>query len=250
MNDARVELTLAISFLTRLRLPSVKYTDAAMARSVRWYPLVGLAMGAALAVLFWGLTTLFPQAIAVLLTLAAGMLVTGALHEDGLADLADGLGGSPDKDRALDIMRDSRIGTYGLLALVVTLAIKATALTLLPIPVAMAALVAAHGLGRLAMVWLMERLPYVPSKGDDSLMNDGTESDKTVPRICLATTLVFLAVTSGLLTAIVTALTLFLLVALFTIRLRIRLQGYSGDALGACEQLTETLVPLVLLACL
>lgn len=250
MNEVRVELTLAIGFLTRLRLPPVKYTDAAMARSIRWYPLVGLAIGAALALLFWGLTVFFPQAVAVLLTIAAGMLLTGALHEDGLADLADGLGGSSNKVRALEIMRDSRIGTYGLLALLMTLAIKATALTFLPIPVAMVALITAHGLGRLTMVWLMARLPYARSEGAAGFMSDATRSDKTVPLLCFATMLVFVAATSGLLAAIVTALTLLLLVALVTNRLKYRLQGYTGDALGACEQMTETVIPLVLLACL
>jgi adenosylcobinamide-GDP ribazoletransferase len=250
MNDVRVELTLAIGFLTRLRLPPVEYSDAAMARAIRWYPLVGVAIGAALAFLFSGLNVFLPQAVAASLTIAAGMLLTGALHEDGLADLADGLGGSPDKDRALEIMRDSRIGTYGVLALIVTLAIKTTTLAILPSTTAMVALVAGHSLGRLTMLWLMDSLPYARSTGAAGFMSDATRSDRRIPLLSLAAVIILIAMTTSILTAIVTALAVTGLVALLINRLKARIQGYTGDALGACEQLTETLIPLVFLACL
>jgi adenosylcobinamide-GDP ribazoletransferase len=250
MSGIRTELTLAIGFLTRLRLPPVDYSDAAMARATRWYPCVEIAIGTALALLFWGLSFVLPQALVALLTIAAGMLLTGALHEDGLADLADGLGGSADKDRALEIMRDSRIGTYGVLALILTLAIKATALAMLPVPAAIVALIAGHGLGRLSILWLMDRLSYARKTGAGDFISDAPKPEKTIPIICLAAIIALIATTLGPLSATAVFLALALLLALISNRLNTRLQGYTGDALGASEQLTETLIPLVLLACL
>ena len=88
MNETRSEIILAAGFLTRLRLPTVEYSDETMARATRWYALVGLVIGLALAALFWALATILPQVLAALMTIAAAMLLTGALHEDGLADIA------------------------------------------------------------------------------------------------------------------------------------------------------------------
>jgi len=250
MSSIRTELTLAIGFLTRLRLPPVDYSDATMARATRWYPLVGIAIGTGMGLLFWGLSFLLPQALSTLLTIAAGMLLTGALHEDGLADLADGLGGSADKTRALEIMRDSRIGTYGVLALISTLAIKATALALLPVPVAIVALIASHGLARLSMLWLMDRLDYARTAGAADFTNNAPKPERPIPVISLAAILALTALTVSQLTAAATLLAILLLVTLVAKWLNTRLNGYTGDALGACEQLTETLIPLVFLACL
>jgi len=250
MSNIRVELTLAVGFLTRLRLPPVDYSDAAMARAVRWYPAVGLAIGGVLGLLFWGLSMVFPQAIAALLTIASGMLLTGALHEDGLADLADGLGGSPDKSRALEIMRDSRIGSYGVLALGITLALKITALSMLPVTVAIAAIIASHGLGRFAMSWLMNHLPYARTDGAANFMTDAQNTNNGVLWAAPIAAIILIALSVNPLAAIATSLALAALLALVVKRITVRLDGYTGDALGACEQITEALIPLVLLACL
>ena len=250
MSDFRVELTLAIGFLTRLRLPSVPYSDAAMARAVRWYPAIGLGIGIVLAVLFLGLAALVPKSVAALITICAGMLLTGALHEDGLADLADGLGGSPDKDRALEIMRDSRIGTYGVLALGMTLALKITALTSLPPVSAAVAIVAGHSFGRFAILWLMDRLPYARSDGAANFMSGDQRLDMKLAWSTILVTLVLVAMTVGFIAAIATVLATLALTSLLANKLRRRFGGYTGDALGASEQLVEALVPLVFLACL
>lgn len=249
MTNARVELVLAAGFLTRLRLPPVAHSDAAMARAVRWYPTVGLAIGVALAALFWGLSLIIPQALATLLTIAAGMLLTGALHEDGLADVADGLGGSGDRDRALEIMHDSRIGSYGVLALGLTLAIKITALTMLPLTSALVAIIAGHGLGRFAMAWLMAHLPYARSAGAAGFMAGAPKGTDAALWVSAAIAIA-LILTIGITPAIAVVLALMALLALVARRLKARLGGYTGDALGAVEQLTEALIPLVLLACL
>ena len=242
------ETILAAGFLTRLPLPEARYSDAAMARAVRLYPWVGLAIGAALAALFLVLAAALPQTLAAILTVGAGMVLTGALHEDGLADLADGLGGGRTRDRALDIMRDSRIGSYGALALGMTLALKIAALTTLPTAQAAAALVGGHALGRFVMAGLMRRLPYARETGAAGFMQDASEGGAATLYTGAAAATLVLALATGPLAAL-TALALSLaLAALLARRLRARLGGYTGDALGAAEQITEAAVPLALLA--
>ncbi|MBC7737404.1 MAG: adenosylcobinamide-GDP ribazoletransferase, partial [Candidatus Saccharibacteria bacterium] len=114
---------LALQFLTRLHLPfEVAFTPQAQAASPRWYALVGVVIGGVMAVLVWGALALWPPVVAVLVAMAGQLLVTGALHEDGFADACDGLGGVRPRARVLEIMRDSRIGTYGVLGLGLMLA--------------------------------------------------------------------------------------------------------------------------------
>lgn len=250
MNDARSEIILAAGFLTRLRFPRVEYSDETMARATRWYAFVGLAIGLALGALFWALSTILPQAVAALLTVAAAMLLTGALHEDGLADIADGVGGSADRSRAMEIMRDSRIGTYGVLALGVALATKITALTLLPLPAAFAALIAGHTLGRFSMTWLMRRLEYARADGAAGFMSAATSINDSPHWMAAALAMLPLLWLVGVATVFLTLLAVLGLISLIASRLKARLGGYTGDALGASEQLCEALVPIVILACL
>lgn len=250
MSDTRAEIILAAGFLTRLPCPPVDYSDDCMARSTRWYAAVGLAIGLALALLFWCLASLLPQALAALLTIGGAMLLTGALHEDGLADIADGLGGSRERDRAMEIMRDSRIGAYGVLALGMTLAIKVSALALLPLPVAIAALIMGHTFGRLSMTWLMRHLAYARTDGAAGFMADGPTPNDAPLWTAGALAALLLLWLAGPVATLVTLVALVALIRLIAARLRARLGGYTGDALGASEQLTEALVPVVLLACL
>ncbi|NNL17904.1 MAG: adenosylcobinamide-GDP ribazoletransferase [Boseongicola sp.] len=250
MTGFRDEMTLATGFLTRLRFPPVEYSDAAMARAVRWYSVVGIGIGISLALLFLVLIVFLPQAIAALLTVASGMLLTGALHEDGLADLADGLGGTEEKLRALEIMRDSRIGTFGILALGMTLALKISALAMLPVSVAAIAIVAGHGLGRFSMTWLMDRLPYARKKGAAAFVTATQKVDIKPAWSAALCIFAFIVVAIGIIPALATAVAFATLLSLFARWLNHRLNGYTGDALGACEQLTEAVVPLIILACL
>ncbi len=250
MNETRSEIILAAGFLTRLPLPTVEYSEETMARATRWYALVGLVIGLVLAAIFWALATILPQVLAALMTIAAAMLLTGALHEDGLADIADGLGGSADRTRAMEIMRDSRIGTYGVLALGVTLASKVTALALLPLPAALAALIAGHTLGRLSMTWLMRRLDYARSDGAASFMSAATSIDDKPLWVVAALAMLPVFWLAGLSPLFLTLFFVVGLISLIASRLKARLGGYTGDALGASEQLCEALVPIVILACL
>ena len=140
----------------RLSLPRVTVP----AEAVWAYPVVGAAIGAIGGAVYWITHSLScPPALAALCALVAMILATGALHEDGLADFADGLAGDT-KERSLSIMRDHQIGTYGVIALMLSLAMRTTAITLIAEPRAvMAALIAADAASRLSAVLIMAALP-------------------------------------------------------------------------------------------
>lgn len=250
MSGLRTEAILAVGFLTRLPMPEVDYSDAAMARATRLYPAVGLVLGAALAALLWLLSQVLPQPVAVLLTLAAGARLTGALHEDGLADAGDGLGGGWSRDQALEIMRDSRIGTYGALTLGLTLAIKAAALAYLPLTAAMIAVLAGHTLGRLAITQLIVFLDYARPKGAGDFLADVSALKGIAPwppAIVAALAIALLVGPVPALAALAATLAVFVVMRRWCQR---KLGGFTGDTLGASEQLIEAAVPLAILACL
>lgn len=148
--EAAILLT-ACRFLTRVPLPERPLATAGrLMRTPRYYPAVGLLVGGVAALLLLVLTPALGPVVAVLLATAATGVLTGAMHEDGLADTCDGLGVMP--ARALEVMRDSRVGTFGLLGLGLTLAVKVAALAALPTGAAAAALVAGHATSRFACV--------------------------------------------------------------------------------------------------
>jgi adenosylcobinamide-GDP ribazoletransferase len=155
---------IALQFLTRVPIPrSVGFEPAWLQDSARHFAGVGLAVGAWAAVVLLAAHALWTPWVAVLLAMAASAWLTGGFHEDGLADTCDGLGGTVGRERALEIMKDSRLGSYGALGLGLTLAVKAAALVgLVAVSAVMAAaaLVVAHATSRTASVALLRWLPY------------------------------------------------------------------------------------------
>ena len=123
---------IALQFFTRVPVPAwVGFQPEWLNQSARYFPLVGACVGAAGASVLWAASLVFPPVVAVGLSMVATMLITGGFHEDGLADTFDALGGAVSRERALEIMKDSRIGSYGALALVMVLGLKAAALVAL-----------------------------------------------------------------------------------------------------------------------
>lgn len=247
--EARLAL-LAVQFLTRLPVPADPgYTPERMARAIRYFPLVGFWLGVVLAGVYGLSELVFPPVVAALLAVTAGVLLTGALYEDGLADLSDGLGGWLTRERALEIMRDSRIGSYGTLALGLVLALKVAALAGLGGAVAAAALVAAHTLSRVATVVMTVRLPYARKEGKAGFARTGPGHDGM--RMVWGTgvvALVALWLAAGLgatVTALIAASTLYIRLEAM---LRRRLGGRTGDTLGALQQLCETAILVAVLA--
>ncbi len=161
-------LLAAVQYFTRVPVPGwVGHDQALLDDAVRYLPAVGLLVGAAGAAVLVGVAAVASMPVAVSASLIATALLTGAFHEDGLADTADGLGGAADAVRAMQIMKDSRIGTYGAMALVLALLFKFATLSSMPVRTAAMALIAAHAVSRLAAVAIMATLPYV-RESDDS----------------------------------------------------------------------------------
>ncbi|MFN3609312.1 MAG: adenosylcobinamide-GDP ribazoletransferase [Hyphomonas sp.] len=245
-------LLLAAQFLTRLPVPSARlFTNARLAATPRYYAVIGLLIGSLAAGVYWAAALAFPPVLAALLSTAATLLFTGAFHEDGLADTFDGVGGGLTRDRALEIMKDSRIGTYGAAALILALGLKIAALAALPLVFALTALIAAHGLSRASAVLVIATSRYVRFEGKAKPVASG------LSRAGLALTLVTAAAILAALAflanwppaAIFCALAG---LALGHIALRLfyapKLGGYTGDALGAVQQASEIGFYLGLLA--
>lgn len=229
-------LSSAIAFLTVLPVPDTGWEEDRLARASAWFPAVGLLVGGASVAVWW----LAPggPAVAAGLALLAGILLTGALHEDGLADTADGLGGR-DRAHRLEIMGDSRIGAFGVLALVFSVGLRWTALATVPVA-APAALVLAPVAGRALMVPVAWRLPYARDRGTGSLAK-GVGGREVALALAFA---VVVAVATGGLGALLAAAVVGVLAMAFLYR---RLGGYTGDGLGAICQLGE--VTVIVVAC-
>ena len=266
---------LAVQFFTRIPITGklanwVGFSPAMLRASAAHFPAVGLLIGVVAAAVYGLLIALLPSGaysplIAAVLSTTATVLMTGAFHEDGLADLADGLGGSYDKARALEIMKDSRVGAYGAMALVLALLCKVALLGLLgsaeiTLPaldnesldasleapfdgwLVAAALFAAHVVSRGLPLLLIRVLPHV---GDAAGSKSKPLADQiTLPSLLAAWIWVFLAL--ALASIALPAITLiaacsFAVVALLWMgRLFTRrLQGFTGDCLGATQQVCE-----------
>jgi adenosylcobinamide-GDP ribazoletransferase len=229
------ELTAAALFLTRLPLPCPAVMPPDLhGRSAGWYPLIGALIGLA-------------GAPAALLALAAQTGLTGALHEDGLADTADGFGGGRDKAAKLAIMRDSRLGSYGAMALIFSIGLRASALASLPDPVAVtAALAAAGALSRAALVALYGGLAPARTDGLGATLGRPDRG-----RVALALGLGFALAVAGLGLSAIPAVLAAAVAALAVARLaRRQIGGYTGDVLGAAQQAAEIAVLLALAAVL
>ena len=156
----------ALQFFTRLPIPRwVGFQPHWLQHATRYFPLVGWIVAWACALVYLAAVQFWPQMVAVLLSTAAGIWLTGAFHEDGFADVCDGLGGAVSRERALEIMRDSRLGSYGVIGIVALLLAKLAALqALLPLQV-LAVLGMAHPLSRWLATCLIWRMEYVREEG-------------------------------------------------------------------------------------
>ena len=232
---------LALQFLTRVRLPiDVDYSAGAMRDSPRWYAAVGVVVGAVAGVIFWGAAALFSPALAALAAVATGVILTGGLHEDGFADACDGLGGDRPRERVLEIMRDSRIGTYGVLGLGLMLAAKVAALAALPGLAVPFVLIAGHAGSRASMLWVRATADYVRDQGAGSSVAGGVDHRAMVTTamtvVVALVPLVFVLPLSALVVGVAG-----LVAGHYAMRQRFerRLGGYTGDCLGAVQQCSE-----------
>lgn len=242
----RLVLT-AIQYFTRLPVPRwVGYSERQLNDASRYFPLVGILVGLFTGVVFVLTLRVFPQPIAVLLAMLSGILLTGGFHEDGLADTCDGFGGGQDRPQILAIMKDSRIGSYGVLGLVFALLLKFSALAMLPAAQFVAISAAAHAFSRFMAVSLIYTQRYV--RDDDSARaKPAAQSLSHDAFACAAlfalVPLVWLGTSGGMAAGV--AMALRIIVAQYFYR---RIGGYTGDCLGAVQQITEVGFYLGLLA--
>ncbi len=229
----------ALQFLTRLPSPALKtFEPDWITRGARYFPVIGQIVGALAAFTFVGASALWPPWVAAILALAVGLLATGALHEDGLADTTDGLFGGATPARRIEIMKDSRIGAFGVLVLIVVLGLKAATLASLTPWLAAWSLVAAHGWGRAAAVVAMRLTPYAPEGRPTrwSPARDGVRTWELLVALALAAwplaVLPPAFAVAGILGAATTAAAVLILA-------QRRIGGHTGDILGATEQMAE-----------
>lgn len=250
MREQWAILLLAVQFLTRLPVPaSAGFTPGRLTAATRYYPLVGALIGGCAAAVYALATLVWPPSVAVLLSIAASMALTGAFHEDGLADMFDGVGGGLTRARALEIMKDSRIGTYGAAALILALALKAASLAAMPAAAVIVALVAAHALSRFSAVLVIATSAYARDHGTGKPVAEGVSRESL--RIATATSLAGVIVLglgvgfgAALLAVAGLALGHFAMRRIF----ERKLGGYTGDCLGAVQQASELGLYLGLLA--
>jgi adenosylcobinamide-GDP ribazoletransferase len=232
----------ALRFLTVIPVPGVeRVEDDWLMRAAKYFPLVGIIVGGFSAVVLLLAAKIWSGLLPPLLAIAAGIVLTGALHEDGLADTADGFGGGRSRESRLAIMKDSRIGTYGTLALGLTVALRVAALAVLPPWIGAAALIAAHAGGRLAAAATMTALPYAGDPAATKLSY--SEAPLRPGEIALAAILILVALLplarTGLFAALIGLLFGAAPAAWLVDRAQKLIGGYTGDVLGATEQLFE-----------
>ncbi|MCB1422307.1 MAG: adenosylcobinamide-GDP ribazoletransferase [Nitratireductor sp.] len=245
MNETLQDWLAALRFFTRLPLPASDGGERPLATAALGFPLAGLVIGALTALVWAGAVFLLPALPAAGLAIAAGLVITGALHEDGLSDCADGLGGGSTRERALEIMRDSRIGAFGAAALIVTIGLRWAALGEFDLAEGIWALLTAHTVSRTAILPALAFSSYARKEGLGSTVSDGISSTQLA--ITLAIT-ALLAILFGGPAGLVAAILALGAAFAFLKYLEARLNGYTGDGLGAMQQIAEITVMLVLCA--
>jgi len=237
-----VRLRRALTFLTLLPVaPKVEAGAFNLATDAPYFPFAGLCIGVFSASIFWLTSHLWPQPLPELLCLLAAVLLTGGLHDDGLADTVDGFGGGWTRERRLAIMKDSRIGTYGVLALLFALSLKTAALASLPFDLVVPVLIALHAGARLAIVLVLTALDYAgdPQTAKSPHLQKRLATN-SLPLPFFFTLLAFLPLVyfdaAMALAGIAFGSVACICMATYS---RKAIGGYSGDVLGAIEQIFE-----------
>ncbi|ATN34711.1 adenosylcobinamide-GDP ribazoletransferase [Rhizobium sp. ACO-34A] len=254
LSDYLTDTARSIAFLSRLPVPSRFFEghDGALSRTVCAFPLAGVLIALPPALTLAAALALHATPLlAAFLSIAVLLVVTGALHEDGLSDAADGLGGGRDREHALAIMKDSRIGSYGAVTIVVAIGMRAAALAQIAsavTPVAAAAcLLGAAAASRALMVWHWSALPPARAGGVAASAGKPEPAARQVALMSgLLISLALLLPASSLFATIIALLAGILLTAGFTAHVRRKLGGHTGDTIGASQQIAEIAILVAL----
>lgn len=236
---------IALQFFTRIPIPSwVGFEAAWLHQASRYFPAVGWVVGLVTAMVFGLASLVLPQLVAVVLSTVAGIMLTGAFHEDGFADVCDGFGGGMTPERVLEIMKDSRVGAYGAIGIGMMLLTKVSVLASMPASYVMPALLVAHPLSRLASCSLIFLMDYARLEGKAKPLAQhmsGLELVVACATVFLPSLALFYAqllpLKNLMLGVILLCLASWWLARLF----KRRIAGYTGDCLGAVQQLSEVM---------
>lgn len=245
---------LAVMFFTRFSVPkSTPYSADLMNKANRYFPLVGLLIAILLSGLYFGLRFIFPLDIAVLLIMIASLLFTGAFHEDGLADMADGMGGGFSVEKRLAIMKDSRIGTYGAVTLLVSLLLKFSLLVALAKQgLLISSLILAYVLSRAVAASLIFNTAYVSDEASSKskpLANQQSLIELLMVLSCgLLALVVFIKLPWFITLVVSVVISLAVFRFIFRRWLIKRISGFTGDCLGAAQQISELVIYLCIVA--
>jgi adenosylcobinamide-GDP ribazoletransferase len=236
----------AMIYFTRVPMPALPSPgDADWERAAMYFPLIGYGVGAVVVGLWWCASRVFPPAVASGLCLAGGMLLTGAMHEDGLADFCDGFGGGWTKEKILEIMRDSRTGVFGVVALIMTLGLKWQTIAALPRALIPLSIIASQSVSRSGSISLMATLDYAGSANGKARPLSSRMSLARLSAALIIGLLPLIWLPAILRWSALPALVLRLLAGPWFER---RIGGYTGDCLGAVQQLGELAFLLTALA--
>ncbi|HEY4354666.1 MAG TPA: adenosylcobinamide-GDP ribazoletransferase [Acidobacteriaceae bacterium] len=242
MKNLLRSFVLAFQLLTRIPMPAVTYTPEAMAGSAAFFPLVGLVVGACAVLVRFALKPHLPAALVAIAVLLATILLTGALHEDGLADAADAFGAGGSREHMLQILKDSRIGSYGALALLFSVGVRCLLLLAMPDDRFVAYVVCAHVLCR----WTAAPLAFALPPAREGAGQGSQLAGKTSLTSLLVSNIFAAAIAVYLLRAhcIAPLLAMLVVTGLSGWYYRRRLGGITGDCFGATNQLTEIAIYL------
>lgn len=269
----RKELNLfftALMFLTRLPIPKwVEFKADYLNESSRYFPLVGLVVGGVAAIAYALFSILLGPLLAIIMSMALTIWMTGAFHEDGFADMCDGFGGGWEKEQILHIMKDSRLGTYGSVGLFLNLIIKMMALITLALTpsdnsdsvsvgiwmlssgdysgAVVVAFLVAHPLSRFFSITFIRRLDYVQDV-DKSKVRPLASQLSNNGLLFAAASIALVLLLLNWMTVLTLLILLWLMHMMFSRYLVNKIGGYTGDCLGAAQQLSEVMIYIVLCA--
>jgi adenosylcobinamide-GDP ribazoletransferase len=239
----------ALGYFTRVPVPRwVGYEPHYLNAAARYFPLVGVLIGGLSALVYLAALHVLPAGVAVLLSMAASLIVTGAFHEDGLADCVDAFGGAYTREDALRIMHDSRIGAFGAIALVIALALKWQTLAAMPPMRAASLMIAGHAASRTCAISYLATLDYVRAEGKAKPVAQRLNGGALVSAAMFG--LPWLLWPNGLaapdwrfaVSALVVLVVLRVAMGRYFVR---RIGGYTGDCLGFAQQIFELSIYLV-----
>ena len=238
---------LALSFFSRIPVPkSVTFSPSQLNQSSRYFSLVGIVLAAILTLFFTLVSQYFSLPVSVLLLMVASLMLTGAFHEDGLADMTDGIGGGFTVESRLTIMKDSRVGTYGVVSLLSVLALKFSLLIeLAQLNELVMAIITAYGLSRAIAGSLIFDMPYVSdAQSSKSKPLAEQQSLSALLLLLLIGVLPLFYFSLNIMVSCLVCLALFRFI--FKKWLISRIGGFTGDCLGAAQQIAELIIYLVI----